>query len=169
MRVWTSSTRSGARNRVTVTAAPVAQTGRGERIAWASALALVTLVALAMTAMRLWTRPQLSAAPEVRLEILTPPTLDPTLAVSPDGRKVVFVAKSEGPSQLWLRSLDSQAARPIAGTEGGSLVFWSPDSRSVGFFADDRIKQVDVNGGSIRTLAPASGAGLGGAWSPTAR
>ena len=76
-------------------------------------------------------------APETRLEINTPPTRDATLAISPDGLKVVFAARSAGQSQLWLRSLDSPTARPLAGTEGASLPFWSPNSHSIGFFAGD--------------------------------
>ena len=62
---------------------------------------------------------QLPPAPEMRLEITTPPTTDPvSLAISPDGQKIVFVATSEGQSRLWLRSLDSVSARPLAGTDG---------------------------------------------------
>src|SRR4029077_1791169 len=74
--------------------------------------------------------------PEIRLDLNTPPTNDPTsLAVSPDGRRLVFVASNEGKSQPWVRPLDSPAAQPLAGTEGASYPFWSPDSAAVGFFA----------------------------------
>ena len=53
------------------------------------------------------------------------------LAISPDGRSVVFQA-GQDPPRLWLRTLDSQEARPLAGTDGAVFPFWSPDSRSVG-------------------------------------
>jgi serine/threonine protein kinase len=69
-------------------------------------------------------------APEIRLEINTPPTLDPvSLAISPDGRTLVFAATSDGRNRLWLRPLDAVSARPLAGTDAGSLPFWSPDNR----------------------------------------
>ena len=72
--------------------------------------------------------------PETRLEITTPPGRLSFSKVSPDGRKVVFSAAAEGkPSQLWLRSFESEAAQPLAGTENAGFPFWSPDSRSIGF------------------------------------
>ena len=102
---------------------------------------------------------------EVRLEINAPPTTDPTsLAVSPDGKTLVFVATSEGATtRLWLRPLDAGSARPLAGTENARFPFWSPDSRSVGFSADAQLKRVDLDNGSVRVLA--SGGVEGGTWS----
>ena len=102
-------------------------------------------------------------APETHLTITTPPTRDATLAISPDGLKVVFVARSAGQSQLWLRLLDSPTARPSAGTEGASFPFWSPNSRSIGFFADAVLKRMNLDDGSIQALMSAA-AGMGGAW-----
>ena len=100
----------------------------------------------------------------MRVEINTPPTTDPTsLAISPDGQKIVYVANSEGRSRMWLRSLDSVSARPLTGTDGAQSPFWSPDSRSVGFFADGKLKRIDLDGGSVQTLANAP-RGSGGAW-----
>jgi hypothetical protein len=76
-----------------------------ERLAWASALGLVALVAAVAM---MWDFRPVTAPPEMRLEITTPPTADlVSLAISPDGQKIVFVATSEGRSQLWLRALDS--------------------------------------------------------------
>jgi serine/threonine protein kinase len=133
---------------------------RRERLAWASAFGLVTLIAVLLSVRAFRPAP---AVPEARLEINTPPTRDLSLAISPDGLKIVFAARSAGQSQLWLRSLDSPAARPLPGTERASTPFWSPDSRSIGFFADSMLKRMDIDGGSVRTLASAP-AGLGGAW-----
>ncbi len=65
--------------------------------------------------------------------------------------------------QLWLRPLDSQEARPLAGTDGAQYPFWSPDSRSVGFTAGGVLKRIDLASGLVRTLARRSFAG--GAWS----
>ena len=78
--------------------------------------------------------------------------------------KVVFAAKSEGQSRLWLRSLDSPVARPLPGTERGLAPFWSPDSRSIGFFADTRLKRIDIDGGSVRTLTSGIPVALGASW-----
>ncbi len=132
-----------------------------ERLAWASAFALAALIAVLLGVRAL--RPA-STAPEARLEVNTPPTRDPSLAISPDGLKIVFAARSAGQSQLWLRSLDSPSARLLAGTERASSPFWSPDSRSIGFFADTKLKRTDIDGGSVRALAASSPAPLGGAW-----
>ena len=56
---------------------------------------------------------------------------------------------------LWIRSLDSLAAQPLAGTEGGTLPFWSADSRTLGFFADGKLKTLEVSGGPARVVADA--------------
>ena len=101
--------------------------------------------------------------PETRLEIVTPPAADPlSLAISPDGRSVVFQA-GQDPPMLWLRPLDSLEARPLAGTDGGQYPFWSPDSRSVAFTTGGELKRIDLASGLVRTLARRSFAG--GTWS----
>ena len=135
------------------------------RLRW-TALALVTLIIGAAIWIR---RPVATAplAPEVRLELNTPPTSEPvSLAVSPDGQKMVYVAVSQGQSPLWIRWLDSSvSARPLSGTDGATYPFWSPDSRSVGFFAQGKLKRIDTLSGSIETLTDAA-AGRGGSWGP---
>jgi Tol biopolymer transport system component len=106
----------------------------------------------------------LTAPPEVRFELATPLTPDPvSLAVSPDGQQIAFAATSNGRPQLWLRSLNSTSSRPLAGTEGGIYPFWSPDSRSIGFFNDGKLKLIDIDGGLVRELANAPNP-LGGTW-----
>ena len=101
----------------------------------------------------------------MRLEITTPTaSSDPaSLAISPDGQKIVFAGASEGRARLWLRSLDAASARPLAGTDGATFPFWAPDSRSVGFFADGNLKRVDSVSGSVQILAKAP-LTRGGAW-----
>ena len=70
------------------------------------------------------------------------------LAVAPDGRQVAFVAQDgSGGTQIWVRSLDTLEAKGLAGTERSVSPFWSPDSRSLGFFADGKLKKIDVAGG----------------------
>jgi Tol biopolymer transport system component len=102
--------------------------------------------------------------PEIRVEVNTPPTGDPfSFALSPDGRRLVFSASNEGNSKLWVRPLDSLAAQPLPGTDGATYPFWSPDSASVGFFAEGKLKRIDIVGGAPLVLANAS-IGRGGAW-----
>jgi Tol biopolymer transport system component len=88
------------------------------------------------------------------------------LAVSPDGRRLVFTATSEdGKNQLWVQSLDALAAQPLLGTAEAKWPFWSFDSRYVAFFADGKLKKIDISGGLPITLANAPNA-RGGSWSP---
>jgi Tol biopolymer transport system component len=138
-----------------------AQAPSRRRLAWASALVLFTAMAAAIG---VWTLRPVPTAPEVRLEINTPPTTTSSLAIAPDGLKIVFVATSAGQSQLWLRSLDSSLARPLARTEGAETPFWSPDSRFIGFVAGTRLKWIGIDGGSEQTLASDVPVALGGTW-----
>ncbi len=108
-------------------------------------------------------RPTAEAPPEMRVDISTPAANDPgSVAISPDGRKIVYEANSDGP-RLWLRTLSSTSARPLPGTDGASYPFWSPDSRSVGFFADGKLKRTNIDGGYVQTLSAAT-TGHGGTW-----
>jgi eukaryotic-like serine/threonine-protein kinase len=104
---------------------------------------------------------------ETRLEVVTPPypvaRTANTLALSPDGGKLVFVSISDGQTKLWLRPLASDTAEVLAGTEGASEPFWSPNSQSIGFFADGRVKRLDLIGGRLQTLANVQAA-AGGTW-----
>jgi serine/threonine protein kinase len=76
------------------------------------------------------------------------------IALSPDGSKVVFSASTgySGP-QLWVRALDAQSAQALPGTENGSSAFWSPDSRSIAFSADGKLKKITLSSGAVETLA----------------
>jgi DNA-binding winged helix-turn-helix (wHTH) protein len=89
------------------------------------------------------------------------------MTVSPDGRYVVFVASdSQGIDRLWLRSLDSVAEHMLPGTEGAFQPFWSPDSRFIAFFADDKLKKVGIAPGPVRTICnmPSGANPLAGTW-----
>ena len=120
------------------------------RFALAAVAALLGV--LAATAWFLASRPTL---PEMRVDIATATTSDPaSFALSPDGRKIAYAVSDDGtPSKLWVRSLDFAAAQPVAGTEGAGAPFWSPDNRSLGFWADGKIKRVDLGGGTPQVIA----------------
>jgi hypothetical protein len=97
-----------------------------------------------------------AAPPETRLDIATPPLNDPvSFALSPDGRKIAYTAMTEGTARLWVRPLDSASGEALAGTEGALFPFWSPDSRSLGFSADGKLKRVNLDGSALQTLAEA--------------
>jgi eukaryotic-like serine/threonine-protein kinase len=142
----------------------IAAGGRKERFAWAAAVFVLFLAALGLGA---WSMRPAPDPNEVRLDIDTPGVSDPldlaSLAVSPDGLHVAFVDAVDGQPHVWVRSLDSVASRPLPGTAGASLPFWSADSHSVAFYADGSLKRIDLAGGLVRTLAKA-GYGFGGAW-----
>src|SRR5207237_10184545 len=80
--------------------------------------------------------------------------VEPLQTISPDGQRLVFRAQKQGQqATLWLRSLDGLEAKELAGTEGAQTPFWSPNNRFVAFFADGKLKKVDILGGPAQTLA----------------
>jgi serine/threonine-protein kinase len=80
-------------------------------------------------------------------------TLGPNQIISPDGRRLVFAARSEGRAQLYLRNLDALEATPMADTGGAQYPFFSPDGEWVAFFADGKLKRVSIAGGAPRARA----------------
>ncbi|PYR90281.1 MAG: hypothetical protein DMF84_20390 [Acidobacteria bacterium] len=102
-------------------------------------------------------------APETRFEIQTPTTTDPaSFAISPDGRQLAFVANRNGVPQLCVRPLADTVSRWLPGTERAMFPFWAPDGQAIGFFAEAKLKRVDLAGGPPRDLANATG--WGGTW-----
>lgn len=85
------------------------------------------------------------------------------LALSPDGRRLVYIGSSPNGPMLYLRDLGSHVVAPIAGTEGATFAFFSPDGRWVGFLTNDRVKKVALEGGQSATLCEASSPALA-AW-----
>jgi eukaryotic-like serine/threonine-protein kinase len=147
-----------------------------ERIAWAVAAALA--IGVAALGVREFSRPLPPAPPSFTSTILPPDGWDiggvgganappARMAISPDGRRLAFVASSDKSRRLWVRPLDSSAARSLDGTEGAILPFWSADSRLLGFFADGKIKKIDPAGGAATAICDApqvSGPPTGAAW-----
>jgi Tol biopolymer transport system component len=106
-----------------------------------------------------------------RVSVLGPPDApllpdSNAVAISPDGRMVAFIVGTpvRSESQLWVRSLDSLEARRISDdSETPFLPFWSPDSRTVGYFTSSKLKIVPAAGGRAQSLADVAG-GRGAAW-----
>ena len=74
-------------------------------------------------------------------------------AVSPDGRRVAFLAVVDGKRMLWVRDLDSLSARPLPGTESARNPCWSPDSRQLAFLGSGKLMKVDATGGPATSAA----------------
>jgi Tol biopolymer transport system component len=85
------------------------------------------------------------------------------VSISPDGRRIAFVAGTPSKSQMYIQSLDALKATALLGTEGASWPFWSPDSRSLGFFAHGQLKRIDADGGAPIDIAEAR-VPRGGSW-----
>ena len=87
------------------------------------------------------------------------------MAIAPNGHTVAVVGDHEsgGKSALWFYEVGSREARSIANTDGASFPFWSPDGRSLGFFAEGKLKRLDIAGGGVQTLCEAP-SGRGGSW-----
>jgi serine/threonine protein kinase len=126
-------------------------------------LSALLATALAVTLGSLYFRTP-ATLPELRLDVITPPGTDPTsAAISPDGRRLIFVSSANGRPQLWQRSLETGTMALIPETEGATYPFWSSDSHSVGFFAGNRLKRIDIAGGRPQSLWNAP-SGRGGSW-----
>jgi serine/threonine protein kinase len=101
--------------------------------------------------------------PDKCVFLSTGPNAGPVV-VSPNGRRLVFAARQPASTRLFIRPIESLLAQPLAGTEGASFPFWSPDSRRVGFFADGKLKTIEASGGPAQTVCDAP-TGRGGSWS----
>ncbi|HXV60089.1 MAG TPA: protein kinase [Vicinamibacteria bacterium] len=149
--------------------AAAVHTSRQRRWVWAMAGALLT--AILVLAFH-WFSDAPARGVTTRFDIAPPEGwfIEPSiadavvLALSPDGRRLVYEAQdAQGVDRLWLRPLDSLESRLLPGTEGGRYPFWSPDGRFIAFFADQKLKKLEVVGGRLDTLCAAVD-GKGGTW-----
>jgi eukaryotic-like serine/threonine-protein kinase len=88
-----------------------------------------------------------------------------SMAVAPDGHTLAVVGKlePERAKMLWLYEVGARRARSLPGTESAVFPFWSPDGKSLGFFADGKLKKLDIAGGPVQTICDAP-SGRGGTW-----
>jgi Tol biopolymer transport system component len=116
--------------------------------------------------LRDWLTPPAAGPGPIRLTLSLPKgtSLIGTLSISPDGQRVALVGADEtGVAKIWIRPIDAPAATPLAGTEGAMFPFWSPDSRSVAFYSDGKLRRIDIAGGDAQPLAEITDF-RGGAW-----
>jgi Tol biopolymer transport system component len=139
---------------------------RGTERRWMAMSGVLAVVCAGLIAFAL-VRGKQSDRQTVRLTMRLPGDSALTEAsVSPDGRRVAFIARSDGKPALWIRSLDSLVAEVVAGTDGlatGSVPFWSPDSTRIGFFAHGKLKTVEPGSGPPTEVCDA-GLGRGATW-----
>jgi serine/threonine protein kinase len=132
------------------------------KVAWAI-VALLAVVALGVSFVHF--RETSAANPVLHLSVPLPRNSSTGfLALSPDGRRLVIGLINEGKSQLWLRSLDSPQLQSLPGTENARGPFWSPDGKSIGFFADGKLKTMPATGGPPQVLCDGTGVRGGGTW-----
>ncbi len=154
-----------------VLTAPAADVSSGEgntshRAAAFAFGSLVLIVAIAVVVLLTNLKPATETAP-VQFPVLMSEAIPTQLAVSPDGRQLAIY--SDAAEKIFIRSMDSQVVRPMAGTEGARYVFWSPDSRSIGFATGDgNLRKIPIDGGAsvLLTQNPHFGGAteVGGTW-----
>ncbi len=137
--------------------APAPSSAWRKALPWALAGGLA--VALAGLLVQAGRGKRAEQAPPLRFSVALPESvgfvsgdIEGQSSLSPDGRNLAFVGLASGRRRLYLRSLDSLEIRPLEGTEGGVSPFWSPDSRSLGFFSDGKLQRKDLSGGPPRVI-----------------
>ncbi|MDH3215268.1 MAG: serine/threonine-protein kinase, partial [Candidatus Krumholzibacteria bacterium] len=171
LRIQIEEARSGAADSWTgpVAVAPP-PTGRGAHLAWMTATAVAAVAAIGFAVAFFATRTKETATvrsvitPAANTTVLSAGDNAGPAVISPDGRMLAYVAGGElGQRRVWIRHLDDLLPRAVTGTENATFPFWSPDSRSIAFFADSKLKRVDLAGGLPISLCDATN-GRGGSW-----
>jgi eukaryotic-like serine/threonine-protein kinase len=142
-----------------------------ERLGWVAAV-VAAIVLTAATAMFFYHPAQTARSiravidpPEKTTFNLTGDAAGPPV-LSPDGSSIAFATTgADGKTALWVRPTNAVEARELPGADGATFPFWSPDGRSLGFFADGKLKTVDLEGGSTQIICDVP-LGRGGAWGP---
>ena len=143
-------------------------------------LVIIALVLVAMTGLTVWSLMRAAARPTLqptnRFAITLPASgefafgLGNGLALSPDGRSLVYVGLAEGtelnPQQLYQRTMDQLDVRPLRDTQGANRPFFSPDGEWVGFAAAAGLRRVSLAGGSALTISALDSGFRGGSWGP---
>jgi eukaryotic-like serine/threonine-protein kinase len=164
---WQSASDLAGELRWIAEGAPHAVAGSGRRKnnpVWILASFLLMAALAALTFAYFHRSP--SPAPTIRFAFAPPEntSVETAMAFSPDGQILAFVVASrDGKDLIWSRRMSDSSAAPLAGTEGATFPFWSPDSRYLGFFADRKLKVVPASGGTPRVLCDVLD-GRGASW-----
>jgi eukaryotic-like serine/threonine-protein kinase len=135
---------------------------RPEPHGWLVTTMLMLALAAALVPATLYFRRGLVDEPEVRFEMPAPRFVS-NLVIAPDGRTVAYVASNEGKQAIWIGAIGSLTAHQLTGTDNASGLFWSPDSRYLGFVADGKLKKIAVSGEGPQVLCDAA-IDLPGTW-----
>ena len=144
-------------------ALPPAKRKKREMLAWSvAALLLLTVLVFSW----LYFKRPAAAEPPTSFVVAMPKdaTEVSSLAISPDGRSLAFVASVQGKRSLFVRSMASLQAQPLPGTDDAHFPFWSADSRYIGFFSNNKLKKIEAGGGPTQILCDAQSP-YGGTWS----
>ncbi len=148
--------------------APIARRPGWLLPAIAGLIAGAVIVALAF---RPWSARPSADGPPLRLSMMLPDDqtlwlgmIDTPLAISPDGTRVAYAASTASGSHVYLRDLRSREITKLAGSEGGSSIFFKPDGTALGFHSSGRLKVLTFTTGEVRELGSSDGPGRGGAW-----
>ena len=147
-----------------------ARSASSTRLPWAIAIG-ATLIAIALAAALVMRRPAAPSDPALLLEIGPPPDQEflvgsntGAVIISPDGSTVAFLTQTSEGRRLNVRSLATGETRALPGTAEAHYPFWSPDSRSIGFFGSGKLFTIAVAGGSPEAITDIN-QGRGGTWS----
>ena len=160
-----------ARSAIELPTSGAPKVARSSKVAWLVAAAALAAAGI-LGALRLGSSRSGSDERILQATLMAPPgtVLGDTLALSPDGRRVVFEARDDktGARALWLRDLARGNAERLEQAEGGEMPFWSPDGKQLGFFAKGMLKRLDPAGGPAQEICEAP-TPRGGAWGPDGR
>ena len=146
----------------------LATSARTSKLPWIVAGAMLVL---AVAGFALRPAPKVAEQKTMRLSIPLPAGLEvsvevPDVTISPDGATILFAAMdSSGTTRLYVRPIGAQTVRAIPGTEEAAIPFWSPDSRQIAFFANNKLKRMALTDDQAQVIADAPNA-RGGAWGP---
>jgi Tol biopolymer transport system component len=164
---WIVTSSSSTGMKAMPATAPAKRVSYAWMVAAALAVLVVGIAAFLLTRPTPWTqvtRTMINPPEKTVLNLAGDSAGPPVL--SPDGKMLAFTAtKVDGSTAIWVRPLDSLEAQPLQGSEHAVFPFWSPDSRALGFFADGKLKTIDLNGNSPQVIADAP-FGRGGTWGP---
>jgi len=134
----------------------------------------IGVIAAAVVGAAAWGRlrpsPVASSQPVMRTVVSLPAGMalvlsEPNVALSPDGTRLAYIGSRSEITQIYLQALDQFETKPIPGTEGASTLFFSPDSRWLGFSVGGKLKKVAVSGGAPQPICDTD-AGFGATWGP---